>query len=142
MGEMRNSTTVQDSEGSVPTVDVLGVIEDERSRAILGQIRARPRTVPELADDLDIPTSTVYRKVDALVDAGLATSSRRLGDGGNHSQQYHCPYEQVVVHIETDGSFQIECLGEEHVTAETDETHSDGRPGDHDQVGSSTGVVE
>ena len=59
-------------------LDVLG---DEVARLIV-RSAGDPKTVAQLADELDLPLSTAYRKVDALESAGLLVRTNDLANGG------------------------------------------------------------
>jgi DNA-binding transcriptional ArsR family regulator len=80
---------------------VFDVLESERCRRILRATRGEPRTATDLASALDIPVSTVYRKLDALVDAGLVTESTRIRHHGNHCVQYECVVGGISVDFDT-----------------------------------------
>jgi DNA-binding transcriptional ArsR family regulator len=81
---------------------VFEVLESERCRRILGATQDEPRTATDLADSLDIPVSTVYRKLDALADAGLVSESNRICDHGNHPVQYECDVDGISVDFDSD----------------------------------------
>ena len=66
---------------------VLELLSDPGCRAILGAT-GRPRTAAELCEICEMPTSTVYRKLEGLSEADLLEETRRLRDHGNHPVQY------------------------------------------------------
>lgn len=80
---------------------VFDVLESARCRRILRATRGEPRTATDLACSLDIPVSTVYRKLDALVDAGLVAESTQIREQGNHSVGYECVVEGISVEFDT-----------------------------------------
>lgn len=50
---------------------VVNVLNDEDSRKILQEAGEVPRATRELSERCDLPLSTTYRKIEALVEAGL-----------------------------------------------------------------------
>lgn len=67
--------------------ELLELLSDAGCRAIIAAT-GRPRTAAELCEVCDMPTSTVYRKLEALSDAAVLDETRRLQDHGNHPVQY------------------------------------------------------
>lgn len=68
--------------------DLLDAITDERSRSILAALDDEARTAAELEDRLGIPQSTLYRKLDSLVEANLLGERVRLRSAGHHTTEY------------------------------------------------------
>jgi Fe2+ or Zn2+ uptake regulation protein len=58
-------------------------------------------TAAELSAELDLPLSTVYRKLDRLLEASLLRETHRLSSSGRHPCQYRCTLDWV--HIEMSG---------------------------------------
>lgn len=95
------------SDGAVPTFDpdeqsrstLLGALGDPKSRAILRATTERARTASELSEELDLPLSTLYRKLNRLVDASIIEETPRLASRGRHPSQYYCAIEQVHIRI-------------------------------------------
>ena len=67
---------------------LLAVLSEETCTDILTALESGPQTVAELHDELGVPVSTLYRKVDALVDAGLLAEQTRFQSDGNHKSEY------------------------------------------------------
>lgn len=84
---------------------VLELLSDPGCRAILSAT-GRPRTAAELCEICDMPTSTVYRKLEGLSDAALLEETRRLRDHGNHPVQYRRRLDGVQVSF--DGSTDVD----------------------------------
>lgn len=84
---------------------VLELLSDPGCRAILAAT-GRPRTAAELCEVCDMPTSTVYRKLEGLSDAALLEETRRLRDHGNHPVQYRRRLDGV--HVSFDGSVGVD----------------------------------
>lgn len=81
--------------------ELLKTLSDPKSRAVLRVTSAEALTAAELSERLDLPLSTVYRKVDRLLDASLIEGSRRIAADGKHPRQYRCIVERV--HVELPG---------------------------------------
>lgn len=67
---------------------LLALLSDETCSDIFTSLEAGPLTVAELHDELGVPVSTLYRKVDALVDVGLLAEQTRYQSDGNHKSEY------------------------------------------------------
>lgn len=78
---------------------LLRALGDPKARAILRATTDGTRTASELSEELDIPLSTLYRKLDRLVDALLIEETPRIASRGRHPSQYHCVVEQVHIRM-------------------------------------------
>lgn len=78
---------------------LLEVVADPDCRAILETTAEAPRTVSELVEACDIPVSTAYRKVDALVDVGLLEDSIRIRTGGRDATEYSLRVERISIDL-------------------------------------------
>jgi DNA-binding transcriptional ArsR family regulator len=95
------------SDGTEPTFDpdeqsrstLLRALGDPKSRAILRATSERARTASELSEELDLPLSTLYRKLSRLVDATIVEETPRLASRGRHPSQYRCAIEQVHIRM-------------------------------------------
>ena len=59
------------SSGDTPDLErIIGVLDDADCREIISLLEA-PKTVPEIADEAELPLSTTYRKLDRLTEAGI-----------------------------------------------------------------------
>jgi DNA-binding transcriptional ArsR family regulator len=67
---------------------VLDALSDADCRSILEATGDRPLTVAELERACGLPRSTLYRKVEALVDAGLLDERVRMREQGPHPRAY------------------------------------------------------
>jgi DNA-binding transcriptional ArsR family regulator len=98
------------SDGADPTFDpdeqsgnaLLRALGDPKSRAILRTTSERARTASELSEELDLPLSTLYRKLNRLVDATIVEETPRLASRGRHPSQYRCAIEQVHIRMSED----------------------------------------
>lgn len=84
--------------------EVLDVLGDETNRRILGAIDEE-RSAIELADELDVPTSTTYRKVSELDRIGLLEQTNP-GVPPDVAARYRCTVESLIVqfreHVDVD----------------------------------------
>ena len=85
---------------------VLGLLNDDTARAIFEHART-PSSVHEFAEELEIPQSTVYRKVNELVDAGLLV---QLEQGPLNPDPTVFVRSTDVVSVSYDDTVQIECV--------------------------------
>ena len=93
-------------EDDSPDVDtVLGALHDEDCRAILAELN-EPRTARVLLERCDIPRSTLYRKLDQLVEATLIEEGTVIREDGSHASRYKLDFEEVV--ITRDSSIELE----------------------------------
>lgn len=93
--------------GSEPEVEsVLGVLSDPDCRRILGTL-GEPRTAPSIVDACDIPRSTVYRKLDRMVEVGLVTESIRIDTHGRNTSRYRVDVSDVNVRLTEGGTLSV-----------------------------------
>ena len=62
---------------------------------ILDAVSAAPKSAKEIAHDAEVPTTTLYRRLDGLVDTGLLEESIRLDGGGDHYHVYRATLEHL-----------------------------------------------
>lgn len=79
-------------EGRVESFDgdpaeVFDALADEACRRLLVATET-PKTATELRDDLSVPSSTLYRKLNRLLDAGLLREVEQTPTGGNPAHRY------------------------------------------------------
>jgi DNA-binding transcriptional ArsR family regulator len=82
---------------------VLEALSDPDCRAILEATGDRPLTVAELGPVCELPRSTLYRKVDVLVDAGLLDERVRMREHGPHPSAYVRRVAGVAVRFTGEG---------------------------------------
>jgi sugar-specific transcriptional regulator TrmB len=87
---------------------ILAAIADEYSRKILMSTRDEPVSALDLSKNSEIPITTVYRRIEGLVQAGLlsAVKSGRTTDG-----KWYDLYRSLLERIDisfNEGSMQIE----------------------------------
>ncbi|MFC6716769.1 helix-turn-helix domain-containing protein [Natrialbaceae archaeon GCM10025810] len=86
---------------------VLAALEDEACRAILEATAEESLTATELSEKCDIPTSTMYRKVELLTDAGLVDERIRINTTGKHATEYRKRFEDITVAIVEGGEIDV-----------------------------------
>lgn len=96
MADIQSSAAFDDVAGRQ---DVLQVLADPTCRAILQVLAGQARTAGELADTLEVPLSTVYRKLDELITTPLVETTLRLRSDGHHSREYRCSFDRVSVQV-------------------------------------------
>lgn len=90
------------AEGEI--TELLTVLDDAECREVLRATGEEPLSAKEIADACDIPSSTVYRKVERLVDAGLLHEGIRIRGSGKHASEYTRCVERVALSIDDAGS--------------------------------------
>lgn len=87
-------------------VSVVAALDDACAREILVLTADRPRSADELAAQTDASRSTVYRRINDLVDLDLLTESQELDPSGNHFKTYQARLERVSIDL-TENGFEI-----------------------------------
>lgn len=87
---------------------VLDALHDVDCRRILEAVSEEAMTALELADACDIPSSTMYRKVEKLREADLVEERIRISSSGKHATEYRKAFEDVTLTVPDDGDIRIE----------------------------------
>jgi predicted transcriptional regulator len=58
-----------------------------------------PLSAGEISDVCEIPSSTAYRKVETLTEAGLLSESVRICSSGSHTSEYECAISTVEIEV-------------------------------------------
>ena len=104
--------------GSDPDLDaVLDALDDDDCRVIIEQLE-EPMTAAELSDETDIPSSTMYRKLDLLSEAALVDEGTEVRSDGHHASVYVTDFEEVRVSLEDDRSLDVAVERPESTDAE------------------------
>jgi len=95
---------------------ILAALSDEYSRKILTATVQEPLSALELSKKYEIPITTVYRRIEELVEAGLiaAVKSGRTTDG-----KWYDLYRSLLRRIDVSfdrGDVKIEVIVNEHVS--------------------------
>lgn len=83
--------------------DALALLADPYAREILIATHNRPMTASTLADELDAAPSTVYDRIDDLVEAEFLSETTRIDGRGNHYAEYRTRLDRLNVRITADG---------------------------------------
>lgn len=83
------SSTFETARTTVPDpIEVLELLANEVSRAILATLSDPAMTASEISDRADLPLSTVYRHLEDLKDRNLISQSIRFDGSGTHPTQF------------------------------------------------------
>lgn len=80
--------------------DVLAALNDRQCRAIIQALQGEQKTANGLADELAIPLSSLYRKLNTLADASLLETSIEIRVGGKHVTRYSIAFDTVTVTLD------------------------------------------
>lgn len=92
-----------DAEGGPRTDAVLEALGDDSSRSILVATSCRPMTAKELTERCHVSPTTVYRRINALVDRGLLEKRVSLDAGPNQNTVYEPTFARADVRLTPDG---------------------------------------
>ncbi|WP_207891167.1 winged helix-turn-helix domain-containing protein [Natrarchaeobius oligotrophus] len=84
--------------------EVLGSLGKKYSPDILRSAH-EPKSAQELSDELDIPVTTSYRRVEVLTELGLLEDDeddREFGEPGRSQTLYRRNVEEIVIRFEED----------------------------------------
>lgn len=88
-----------------PFPAVVELLNDEYGRRVLAIADTDPVSARELAERIDASPQTVYRRVEALSDAGLLAEATRPRSDGHHETVYVNTFDELRVRLD-DGSFE------------------------------------
>jgi predicted transcriptional regulator len=97
-----------DTETSHPdpsTEKLLDLFGDEHTRQTFEAITDQPKCGQAIAAELDVSRATVYRRLNELVDAGLATAELTIAKDGNHRNRYEASVDGLSVTV-SDGELE------------------------------------
>ncbi|MXR51406.1 helix-turn-helix domain-containing protein [Halovenus sp. WSH3] len=94
----RQTEQTIDDETEISTL--MGALEDSDCRAILEAASDRALSASELCEICDLPSSTAYRKVDQLTEAGLLEESVRLCTNGSHTSEYSLAVADLEIDLQ------------------------------------------
>ncbi|WP_435061981.1 ArsR/SmtB family transcription factor [Halobaculum sp. EA56] len=78
---------------------LLATLGDGDCRAVLRQLADGPQTAEELAEGCEIPSTTLYRKLDDLVASGLVAEGTKVSTGGRNASLYRHGVDGVEVDV-------------------------------------------
>ena len=85
---------------------LLDALDDPACRTIIQELE-EPMTASELADETDIPLSTLYRKIDLLTDASLLNELTEIREDGHHTSRYRVAVESVSIELDDNREFDV-----------------------------------
>jgi len=102
-GSQGETERVAESEAEIATL--LSALEDDDCRAILEATSDQALSTAELCEQCDLSTSSAYRKVDELTEAGLLQESVRLRPSDAHTSEYRLAVSKLEISL---GNGQLE----------------------------------
>ncbi|WP_460525154.1 ArsR/SmtB family transcription factor [Halopiger thermotolerans] len=87
---------------------ILSALGDGECRELLRHLTDGPSTAEELSRICDIPSSTLYRKMEKLIDGGLVTEGTEISTGGRNATLYEQRVDGVSVQIEDSEQIELE----------------------------------
>ena len=92
------------------TNEILDTISDEQSREIIKLLSTSELNIQQISDSLNIPLSTVYRKVKKLDELKLIKKTKvvRTLEGLNESYYKNWIYEIVITYRDGNLSYTLE----------------------------------
>lgn len=106
-------------EGLVPVgsaggdATVFEALGDAKGRRCCRVLLEEPHSAQELADATGYSLPTVYRRLDALEDAGLLESRTRIGEGGGNYEVYRTVTTSLRIDIQGGFRVDLECEADE-----------------------------
>lgn len=88
--------------------ELLEILADPKSRAIIAAVVNEQLSVAEIADHCDLPLSTTYRKVDTLVEKDVIDDGLRVNESGSHEHEYSLRMRSVSTGFRVDDAVEIE----------------------------------
>ncbi|QRV17342.1 winged helix-turn-helix domain-containing protein [Haloterrigena salifodinae] len=86
--------------------EILALLDDSYAQEILRRTRNTPMSAKDLSEACDISISTVYRRVERLIDCGLLAERRIPQSDGNHYSMYETRLDELTVTL-TDDGFEV-----------------------------------
>ncbi|WP_424018695.1 ArsR/SmtB family transcription factor [Halorientalis pallida] len=122
-GGVRTDPETEDADtagaGGMTPDELLELLGDEYTRAVLGAILDRPRSGRAVADEAGVSRATAFRRLNELAELGLVETEYRLDpDDGHHHKRYRAVIDTFSVTFGEEG-FEL--------AVDTDGTHARGR---------------
>lgn len=89
-----------------PAEEIFALLHDDYARAILLATSTRPMSASTLSEECDFSVTTVYRRVDRLVDCGLLRERTQVADDGHHYSVYEARVDHLDVDVD-DGELSV-----------------------------------
>ena len=87
--------------------ELLTLLGEARVRQILAATSREALSAKELREECDVALSTIYRRVEDMVDQGVLVERTRIESDGSH----HSVYEAKIDHLDVDidgGSIEVD----------------------------------
>lgn len=106
--ELRHTHQEKDGEQNPnrePSLETLESLSDIKNQSILVEMKCEgdSLTAKEISENCEIPLSTVYRKLDTLLGAGLIKELMELRRGCKHTHTYELRFENIEVSVTEEG---------------------------------------
>ncbi|MFC6955016.1 winged helix-turn-helix domain-containing protein [Halorubellus litoreus] len=88
---------------SAPPVDVLTLLAADHTQKILGHIHDSPTPARAVVEVCDASRTTVYRRLNRLVDAGLVDTRMTLDPDGHHRTVFETTIDEITLDLTDDG---------------------------------------
>ncbi|QFU84912.1 winged helix-turn-helix domain-containing protein [Natronorubrum aibiense] len=96
------------SSGDTPDLErIISVLDDADCREIISVLE-EPKTVPDIADDADLPLSTTYRKLDRLTEAELVDETVGVQQGRHHKSRYVANFDQISISFDNERTLCVD----------------------------------
>lgn len=86
--------------------DLLDLLGEERVRQILAATSREALSAKELSEEFDVARSTIYRRVEEMIDRDLLVERTQLAADGSHHSVYEANVDHLDIVIE-DGHIEI-----------------------------------
>lgn len=92
---------------SPPPSDVLTLLAADHTQTIIGHIHDSPTPARAVAESCDASRTTVYRRLNRLVDAGLVKSRMTYDPDGHHRTVFETTIDSLTLDL-TDDGYQLD----------------------------------
>lgn len=79
--------------------NVFAALDDEQSMEIINMLQNRSLTAKELNEEVSVPMSSLYRKLDVLVNAGLLETNIEIRPAGKNANKYSVAMESITIDL-------------------------------------------
>ena len=86
--------------------DLLELLGQERVRQILAATSREPMSAKALSSECEVARSTIYRRVEDMLDSDLLVERTRIESDGSHHSVYEANVDHLDVDIE-DGAIDV-----------------------------------
>lgn len=107
----RSSLSSHQTEHKTATVDnpsrLLALLADEHVREILSATSRHPVSAEELESTCDPSLSTIYRKIDTLVELGILNKQFKVPMEGQHEQEFKSNIDTLEITYTPEDQFTV-----------------------------------